>query len=513
MKLQNVPSIRTLLDTAPQRFGDRTFIKYRRGEETVEKSYAAVRADSLAFCRKIRDLCPEKSHIALVGKSSYEYITCLTGILVSGNVAVPVPPELSAEDAVKIFTDADVTAVLYEHEFSEKIAAIQPRCPLIRHTFDLGDVGGFEQIYREYGEDSAYAPLSDVAVDPRECALIIYTSGTTGERKGVMLSTYALVKNTMYKPYSEYCVNDDVLLSVLPMYHIFCFVSDYLSPLSRGNTLCLNGGMREMFTNLTLFKPGTIRLVPMIAQALLNYVKAYAAKHPELPPEEAAARVTGGELRWLLSGGAYLDPVLCREFDRYGICLRQGYGMSEAGCKITVPDDEISLESVGRVIDFCRARVRDGEIQVLTPCRMIGYYKRPEETAAAFTEDGWLKTGDAGVLTDYGELFITGRLKNLIILSNGENVSPEGIERQYKENLLVGEVQVYAEHDRIVAEIYPNYNYIEENRIDDVGVVIEAMIDTMNLTAKPSHVIASFKLRSEPFPRTGSGKLIRPSAL
>ncbi|MBQ6067719.1 MAG: AMP-binding protein [Clostridia bacterium] len=509
MPHENVPTIRRLLDEAPEKFNDKPFIRFIRDGLVREKTFSKVRADSLAFCRKIRDLCPDKAHIALVGKSSYEYITCLTGILVSGNVAVPVPPELSAEDAVKIFTDADVTAVLYEHAFAEKIAAILPRCPLIRHTFDLGDVSGFEKIYRDYGEDSVYAPLSEVAVDPQACALIIYTSGTTGERKGVMLSTYALVKNTMFKPYSAYCVNDDVLLSVLPMYHIFCFVSDYLAPLSRGNTLCLNGEMRDMFRNLALFRPGTIRLVPMIAQALLNYIKGFAAKHPELDPREAAARVTGGELRWLLSGGAYLDPVLCREFDRYGICLRQGYGMSEAGCKITVPDDRVSLESVGRVIDFCRARVRNGEIQVLTPCRMIGYYKRPEETAAAFTEDGWLRTGDAGVVTDYGELFITGRLKNLIILSNGENVSPEGIERRYKENLLVSEVQVYAERDRITAEIFPDPDYARRNGITDIPAALEAFTDELNRNALPSHTVAKVTARDTPFPKNLSGKMIR----
>jgi long-subunit acyl-CoA synthetase (AMP-forming) len=136
----------------------------------------------------------------------------------------------------------------------------------------------------------------------------------------------------------------------------------------------------------------------------------------------------------------------------------------------------------------------------------------PEESKAMFTEDGWLKTGDIGFLTVDNQLFITGRVKNLIILSNGENVSPEAIEKKFDQEPIVDEVVVYAEKDRIVAEIYPNYGYIEDNRIDDVSAVIEAMIDAMNLTAKPSHVIASFKLRSEPFPRTGSGKLIRPSA-
>ena len=129
-----------------------------------------------------------------------------------------------------------------------------------------------------------------------------------------------------------------------------------------------------------------------------------------------------------------------------------------------------------------------------------------------FTEDGWLKTGDIGYLTPDNQLFITGRVKNLIILSNGENVSPEAIEKKFDHEPIVDEVVVYAERDRIVAEIYPDFDYIDENGIEDVNAVIESMIDTMNLTAKPSHVISSFKLRNEPFERTGSGKLKRPNA-
>ena len=107
---------------------------------------------------------------------------------------------------------------------------------------------------------------------------------------------------------------------------------------------------------------------------------------------------------------------------------------------------------------------------------------------------------------------LTGRKKNLIILSNGENLSPEELEENIARDPQVREVLVYDEDCKIVAEIYPNFDYIEGNKIDDVNAVIESMIDTMNLTAKPSHVIASFKLRAKPFERTATGKLKRPGA-
>ena len=167
------------------------------------------------------------------------------------------------------------------------------------------------------------------------------------------------------------------------------------------------------------------------------------------------------------------------------------------------------MASVGRVMNNCRVRIRGGEVQVLTPCRMIGYYKRPEATAAAFTEDGWLKTGDLGELTEYGELFITGRVKNLIILSNGENVSPEGIENRLRLEPLIAEALVYADGDRIVAEIFPNEEYAAANGIADIHAALETAVDRVNAAARPSHTIAELIVRDKPLEKTSTGKIKR----
>ena len=509
MQLFNIPTIRELLDAAPAKHDDRTFIKFIRDGAIVEKRFSEVRSDSLAFCRRLRDLLPEKTHVAIVSKSSYEYIVSMTGVIVSGNVAVPVAPDAAVEEIAAIVNDADVTAVLYEPEFAEKLDALLSLCPAVAHTLNLGSAADFETIYRAYGEDSPYAALSDVRMDPKACSLIIYTSGTTGDKKGVMLSSDALVGNMMFKPYSDIVNRRDVILSVLPLYHIFCFVTDYLGPLKNGNELCLNGNMRDLFKNLLIFKPNQMRVVPMLASALLGRIRAVQAKHPELSPKEAAAQVTGGHLDMMLSGGAYLDPALCRAFDEMGIFLRQGYGMSESGCKITVPDFDTAIDCVGRVMNIVDVRIKDGEVQVDTPCRMIGYYKRPEETAAMFTEDGWLKTGDIGYLGEGRQLFITGRLKNLIILSNGENVSPEGIENRYKTSPLVSEVLVYAENDVIVAEVYPNLENAEKAGVTDVRAALEALTDRLNETASTTHTVAKLIVRDTPLPKTAMGKIIR----
>ncbi len=510
MERDNIRTVRGLLDYAAETFGDRPFIKYVSDGEIYERSFAELRAHSLAFCRMLRANYPAGAHLAFVSKTSYEYVVALCGGFAGGYVLIPAAPEITAADGLALFRDADADALLYESEFAPKAAEIAAAEPRIRHTMNLGDRADFERIYAEYGDDSPYAPLSDAEIDPYATAVLIYTSGTTGEQKGVMLSNFALMENVMYKAYYAGTEReDDVRLSVLPMHHVFCFVSDFLSSLKMGNTLCLNGQMRDLFANLLRYRPTAMRVVPMIAGAMLGRIRAVHAKNPALSPEEAAAKVTGGRLRWMLCGGAYLDPKIPEGFEEYGVHLRQGYGMSEAGCKVSVPDAEVSMASVGRVMNNCRVRIRGGEVQVLTPCRMIGYYKRPEATAAAFTEDGWLKTGDIGELTEYGELFITGRVKNLIILSNGENVSPEGIENRLRLEPLVAEALVYAVGDRIVAEIYPDAEYAAANGITDIRASLDAAVDRVNASARPSHTIAELIVRSEPLEKTSTGKIKR----
>ena len=511
MNERTTPTVRELLDRAANIYEDKTFLKFVRDGKVEERSYRTTQQNALAVCRWIRALSKDRMHVALISKTSYEYITCLTGILISGNVAIPFSPDISASEATKLLTRADVDLLLFENEFSQKAAEIKEGYPGLKYAVNIGDESYFNEIYRTYDGNSPFAPLSDFEVDPEACACMIYTSGTTGVRKGVMLSTAALVGNIMYHDYCRDIFNEtDVALSVLPMYHVYCFTGDYLKNLKDGLQVALNGDLRNVVQNLTLFEPRVMRVVPMIAQTLLRRAKAVLSRNPDMEPRDAAKKVFGRNLKWLISGGAYLDPSLVKEYEQFGILLRQGYGMTEAGCRISVPDESAAVDSVGRVIDVCTARIRHGEIQVKTPTVMLGYYKMPEETKAMFTEDGWLKTGDIGYLTPDNQLFITGRVKNLIILSNGENVSPEAIEKKFDHEPIVDEVVAYAENDRIVAEIYPNYDYIEENGIEDVNAVIESMIDTMNLTAKPSHVIASFKLRTKPFERTGSGKLVRP---
>lgn len=508
MKLENVPTIRDLLDVAPSKHSDRAFIKYIRDEKIVEKKFSEVRSDGLAVCRKLRHDIPGRTHVAIISKSTYEYIACMTGVICGGFVAVPIDPDSTAADASSIINDSDATVLLYGAEFSDRLDEVKTLCPKLSYFMPI-TAEGFEDIYNEFSETSEYASLSDYKMEPEKCCLIIYTSGTTGDKKGVMLSCEALVSNLIFDPYDPIVIRVDTMLSILPLHHIFCFICGYIGPLNVGNCVCLNGEMKDLFKNLLIFKPDQIRVVPLIAQAILGRIRAVQAKNPSLTPKEAAAQVTGGNLDMMLSGGAYLDPALCKAFEPYGILVRQGYGMSEASAKVTLPDPDCPADSVGRIMSTVNARIVGGEIQLDTPGMMMGYYNRPEDTKEVITEDGWLRTGDIGRIDDNRVLYITGRLKNLIILSNGENVSPEGIENRYLANKLVQEALVYAEKDVIVAEVYPNKDFAEANGITDINKALEELTDSLNETALPSHIVAKLIVRDEPLEKTSIGKIKR----
>lgn len=157
MKKFDAPSVRELLDNGAEKYGDATFIKFIRDDKIEERSFKKVRSDSLAVCRWIRSLSEKRMHIAIIGKSNYEYITCLSGILISGNVAVPFAPDISVDEAAELFKRADIEMLLYEDEFTENAEKLKELCPFLRFSVNLGNGEEFDKIYTDYSENSEYA--------------------------------------------------------------------------------------------------------------------------------------------------------------------------------------------------------------------------------------------------------------------------------------------------------------------------------------------------------------------
>ena len=504
---EEILTVRQLASYAAKKYNNKPFCRFFRGEQYFEKSYTEFYEDCLAVCRYIRSVDPRRMHIAFIGKTSYEYIACLTGMIFSGNVVVPFAPDITVKEACELFDDADIEMLFCEDDFSERAEEIKKQYKGLKQVVSLGNWKWFDEVFEKYNSASEYASLSDVEIDPDKMALIIYTSGTTGVRKGVMLSNHNLAANSSYKAYNM--DDDDVSFSILPMHHVFCYACDVLKTLYDGGTLCLNGALPNMYKNFLAYQPTIMRIVPAICKSILTKIKIAERNHPELSKREAAELIVGKKFRRMIAGSAFLSGALIDEFEKYGITARQGYGMSECSPRVSTSDfSDVCKYSNGKLLGVDEVRTVDGEIQVKGPSVMLGYYKKPEATKEAFTEDGWLHTGDLGYL-EGDHIYLVGRKKNLMVLSNGENIPPERIENRFVDDGVIKEIVVYAENDSIIAEIYPDHEFAKAHEIEDIEGEIEKIVDRVNVESPSDEQISTFRISPKPFARTSSGKIKR----
>ncbi len=497
-------TVTRLLIYAADRYKKKTCIDYRRSDKEIVRTYEDILRDSLFFCAFFAHSFPRGSHIALLGRTSYNYLCCLNGIIMADCVAVPLSEKMTEEETAHLLRDSDSVYLVYNSLTADRAKAVMPQCPLIGGGIDLSDHPRVKEIFAGTGGSTLPTPEQ-----PESPAVMIYTSGTTGDRKGAVLTSEALISNVFFKEMSF--EGEHVALNVLPMYHIFSFSCDYLKNLKDGVKICLCPDIPHLADDLLYFEPTMLRLVPMIADSLLRRVRILRNRDPSLSPRAAAEKVFGSRLRHIIVSGAAYSASNDREFTEMGITIRQGYGMTETGPRIAVPDGKTCAASGGRIISICDVRIENGEIQVRSPSLMSGYYKRPEETAAVFTEDGWFRTGDLGRISEDGELFITGRLKNTIILPNGENISPEEIEMKYVSDPLVSEIEVYEQDGKICADVFPDLNYVRTNRITDAEARIEALVRQTNASDRAEKEIDVVNVVYEPLPKTETGKLKRRS--
>lgn len=499
-----VNTIGKMLRYTAESFEEKTAIKYRENGEIVSVSYRRFYEDSLSVGAYIKGICEERMHIALITKTNYEFLTAMNGVFISGNVAVPFAPDIPVSEATELLDDCDASMVITDFNSFKSEEEIFTLCPKVKYVVDISDKEKFSEIYERKGLDEKHLRIYDE--NPDDCTAIIYTSGTTGKRKGAMLSSGALMSNIFFKEMNF--EGNHVALNILPMHHIFSFSCDYLKNLKDGVTICLNIDKSQVMNDFLTFEPSVVRLVPMIFDTLVRRVRMIRKRQPELSAREAAEKVFGRRLRSVIISGAAFSPEAETEFEEMGLEVRQGYGMTETGPRIAVPNGRTCIKSGGGVISICDVRIVDGEIQVRSPSLMTGYYKKPEETAAVFTSDGYLRTGDLGYLTEDGELFVTGRLKNVIILSNGENVSPEEIEKKYIRSPLVKEIIVYEKNGKIAADIFPDYDYARSVGAD-INEAIAELVRSENEKDMAAREIDFVQITDKPFPRTSTGKIIR----
>ncbi len=493
-------TLKELVYYAAERFGDEPFLREAVRKELKDTGYSDFRSQCDSVAAWLEEQFSGKVHAALIGATSSPYLTAWFGIQCSANVSIPLDNGNTAARIADEIVRSDSEVVFMDDRHIEELSELKALCPKVKYfvslqnpcdgTLFLGD------ILEEYKDrQPERSPLAG------DLAAILFTSGTTGQSKGVMLSHENLIDNTTCEPDNNY--HGDKRMTVLPVHHVFCFTCDILCSLWFGRTVSINDSNKRIVKILALFRPTEVTVVPMISASVLSKMRMLAESNPD---KTAIGReVFGEEFSVIYTGGAYLSPEIIDGYKEFGIEIAQGYGMTECSPRICTGIKYCPApESVGQIVPGCEVRIVDSEIWVKSKSVMMGYYKNPEETAKSLTEDGWLRTGDLGYEKD-GYLYITGRKKNLIILSNGENVSPEELENQFACFAPIKEIVVYSRNGIITAEVFPNQEYVSE----DIQKEIRQKIDEVNDTFPPAKRIVNLILRDNEFPKTASKKIIR----
>lgn len=498
-------TIREIVIQAAEEFGDGDAVRYKAGKkEIVSKSYTELRRDSERFSSVLEKLGQQGGHVALTGVTSYTWLISYLGIVNSASVAVPLDVSLPAEEMCELIDRSDAAVFVVDEIRRDVAAIVKDRCPKLKYLISMQkeksdeEALSFLELMEEAEGECRIVP------SPEELCTIMFTSGTTGKSKGVMLTHRNLAENAT-------CLDmkipkRTVILSVLPIHHAYCLTMDIIKGLTLGSIICINDSLLRVAKNMKLFQPNMILMVPLMIETMAKKLEEAAG----LPPEIVKKEVFGENFHTICSGGAYLNPSYIDLFKRYGITILQGYGMTECSPVIstTVPWN-IRKEAVGQLVPNCEAKTVDEELWVRGSSVMKGYYKMPEETAAALTEDGWLRTGDLGYVDEEGFVYLTGRKKNLIITKNGENVSPEELENKIGVHRLVQEILVRESEGVIEAEIFPDYEYAKKKEITDIRSILQEEIDGYNKTAPAHKRIYRLKIRETEFEKTPSKKIKR----
>jgi len=488
-----------------EQHGEKPALLVKREKQYRPITYTELGRRVYALARALHELGVRKGdRVAILAENCPEWAITDWATLCLGAITVPIYPTLTAPQVGEILRDSEpkVLVVSDKKQLRKACEAVEgtglnPQMICIEP--DSGsETPSFEQMLNQPGAltESELRALVD-ASQPDDIITFIYTSGTTGEPKGAMLTHRNLISNIEATLELIDWRPDDVFLSFLPLSHVFERMGGHFLPIYAGLTIAYAESLFTLANDIVEIKPtlmlgvprfyasvmdrilASVRQMPPLRQKLfyrmLEVGKVYAQcwregrsaplgvrlQHAVLD-KLVAAKIrerVGGRLRYFVSGGAALPKEVAEFFHAFGILIIEGYGLTETSPVLTVnPPNAPRFGSVGKPIRGVEIKIaEDGEILARGPNIMLGYYKKPEATAAAIDPDGWFHTGDVGHMDADGYLYITDRKKDILVLANGKNVAPQPIENLLKQSELVQEAVVYGDGmSAPVALIVPN---------------------------------------------------------
>lgn len=532
--------------------GDRPLYKCPRGKKwiTVTSGEFARMCHCFAAGLDVNGLSGKR--IAIIGDPSPEWVATYLATIAGGGVAIPMDKELALSEIEGFLASVDAEAIVYSPTFNEKFTTIKDSHPTLR-VFIPFDGESDEQTLPfskllAMGESHVKNGYKLPERDHDALATMLFTSGTTGTSKCVMLSEANTCSCVNAACASANISGEDSYLSVLPLHHTY-ELAIMLCALNYGALIGINDSLRHLMHNLKEFQPTTLILVPLFVSTMYKRIMDEAKKKGKDKLLKAMIPVSntlrtlgidmrkkifasvidafGGRLTKIICGGAALGAELVKKFDDFGIQICEGYGITECSPFISLNRYFSNKPgSVGTALPKCKVRIATqgkndlgydiGEIQAKGDNVMLGYYKNDEANEEAFTEDGWYRTGDIGYMDEDGYIYITGRMKSVIVLENGKNVFPEEIEEylanipEIAESVVVGRKADKFDSVILTAVVYPNKEmFPEDTDLETIYKTIYKKIQEQNTRVASFKKIAALELRDTEFEKTTSKKIKR----
>lgn len=565
VKAKPVDNFKQLINQSVSLFGENeAFIVKRSNGNEIEYRHISYKEfkeeiDSLgtSFC----DLGLSDVSIGIIGENRYEWCLGYLTVTCGGNVVVPIDKELKANEISNLIARSEAKAIIYSGKLTKEVLESVEKASGVDYLICMDDPGDLaiegKKIYAitdliKRGKEllnKGDRRYIDVEIDSNKLSVLLFTSGTTGIPKGVMLSQ----KNICFDIESvtqclEYDCTDSVL-SILPLHHTYECTCGFLVMLYQGCRVAFCEGIRHIAKNINEYKPTILMLVPLILEGVhtkivkkakekkIKYVafrlmlfvsgvlysvgidvrrKLFSTVHESL----------GGNLRLVIAGAAAMSPKISNDIQRMGINVRQGYGLTECSPIVSVNrETDVKNSSVGPAMPGITVKINNpnadghGEIIVKGQNVMLGYYKDPDATEAVL-KDGWFYTGDQGRVDKKGRIYITGRIKNIIVTKTGKNIYPEELEEKLKSIPFILESIVWGYDNKetgdtdIHATVVPNYVALKEAGHDDtdqekIKELIWGEIKKINRSLPVYKAIRVIEIRKEEFEKTTTKKIKR----
>jgi long-chain acyl-CoA synthetase len=541
-----------------QRWPDNVALELQRHDQIVSCTYSELRHMAESVSRWIVEHgFPRGTRLAILADNHPRWVAAYLGIIASGCVVVPLDTALHDDQVTKLLKDAGASAVFCDvkHTPVARPAATELKLGMIlvdpdRATKPSSDdrwLGNLPAIF-----EAGAGTFKPHGANNDELACLIYTSGTTADPKGVML-THANILGEVEAVFNWVELGpSDALLGVLPLFHVLAQMANLLLPLIKGsrvvyletlNTAELMRALSER--NITAFA-----VVPQFFYLIHERLTQEIAKRGRVTRKIFAGMVVlnrtlrkvginagpvlfrkvhqtlGPKMRYLVTGGSRFDPAVAHAFHDLGVDVLQAYGLTETTAAVYANSPHNNeIGSVGKALKGVEGKIVDpqpqeegpavGEVAVRGAVVMKGYWNRPDATEAVF-RDGWFLTGDLGYFDSHGHLFLTGRKKEVIVLSNGKNIYPDEIEAHYMKSPVIKEIAVMGLEgkpgeggDRLHAVVVPNFDELRRRKIVNAKEVIRFDIEGLSTQIASTKRISSYEIWQDDLPRTTTRKIKR----